>query len=166
MRSTFCIAISALALSACGGGDQSGTVEGEDGETVTYSVDQDGDTYNLSVNDDSDRKASMQVGDDIAAEFPAGFSLYPGASVTQNATFSEGDGVGVMIGIQSSDPAADLIAFYRAQAVATGIAIDSEGSTSGMRVVSGSGPDDVNFTLSAVPSGGGTMATFNYAKGM
>lgn len=124
-----------LFLAACGGGDSneiaSGTVTDADGKSVDYRVTQsgDGDTGNISIKTD---EGEMQFGSGAAnAKMPAGFTLYPGAKLTGGFD-SKADGkTATMANFEVAGKGADVIAHYRKQAEAQGMAIKGEMSSPG-----------------------------------
>lgn len=137
----------AMALSACGSDDQSGTFSTEDGEG-SYSIDRDGDDVNIQATSD-DGDFSFIIGEDLVADLPLGFSTYPGAEVVTNMTVDQDDGGGSLIVMHSDDTPEEMLAFYREQAEDAGIEIKVEMKGSGSFMLAGEGPDGQVFSFNA-----------------
>ena len=138
--------VSALLL-ACSS-ESSGTFETEDGERGSYSIDQQsGETVARITTDDG--TAEMRSGENVPVNLPAGFSLYPGASVVSNTTFSQADAKGSLVIMTSSATPEELSGFYRQQAEKAGIDIQLELSVEGGKMIGGESEDGHSFSFNA-----------------
>lgn len=155
MRTLFIIG-GTLALTACGGSDTN-TIETEDG-TAEYSVDGAEGDAEIRFTDNEGNETVMTAGSDADAQFPDGFSIYPGASVASNTVISGSEGEGNMIAITSSASPEELAAHYRAEAEAAGFEIQMEMNSGDTVVIGGEGPSNSFFSFNASPEGGGTSA--------
>lgn len=145
-----------LALAACGGSDTT-TIETEDGR-AEYSVDGAEGDAEIRFTDNDGNETVVTAGTDADAQFPDGFTVYPGATVASNTVISGGEGEGMMIGITSSASPEELAAHYRAEAEAAGFEIQMEMNSGETVVIGGEGPSNGFFSFNASPEGGGTSA--------
>ncbi len=131
---------SALALSACGS-EQSGTITGEDGETIEYSVDGDGDSdegMTTRITGPDGEEVVARTGGELVAELPNGFSLYPGAKIVSNTSVTNStEGTGSMILFESEDSPEKIAKFYRGQAEKAGITIQIDADMNGNKMIAG-----------------------------
>ena len=153
-----------LLLAACGS-ERSGTITTDDGETVDYTVDTGSGEASFTA-ETEDGKATMRTGQNVEVELPDGFSLYPGAEVVTNTTFSQNDGQGSMIIFNSDDSVEDILAHYRKQADAAGVKIEMEMKTAQGTMLAGKGPEDLVFSINANAQDGGTTAQMTVGKGL
>lgn len=129
------IAVSALALSACGGGDgDSSTIATADG-AMTVEDDDDGMVTFRGGDAQAVVKAGAAANGGTADDLPDGFTAYPGATIVLSVDGSQGDKQGGMIAMETSAPPTKVIAFYRKQAQNAGMEIESEGTFSGSKVM-------------------------------
>ncbi|MFC3097423.1 putative periplasmic lipoprotein [Alteraurantiacibacter palmitatis] len=142
-----------LLLAACGSSNE-GTVQTEDGE-VAYDVDQSGEETNVTITAEDGSTVVANSGSGTA-DFPAGFSLYPGATVVSSMVINANDGAGSMITVHSSATPEDLAAHYRREAEAAGIAIGMNATVNGSVMLNGEGANGRTFSFSASPNGDGT----------
>ena len=139
------IVSAALALAACGS-ESSGTFETEDGQG-TYTVDRDMDgSADINIKTD-DGELNIQTGGQLAGDMPDGFSLYPGASVISSSRFSQGEGEGMLVMMQTADSPDSLTDFYRKQAEAAGHEIRMEVTTAQGKMISGKNEAGDVFSL-------------------
>jgi hypothetical protein len=133
----------AAALAACG--SQSDTKP--DGGTLTIKTD----------------KGEIAVNTDVA--FPAGYSIYPGANVTTNSKFTTPNGTNINIMMEVPDAPDKVVAFYRRQAEAAGVSIQSEIKSGTTQVISGKDKADKVFSLTVYPNDSGkVLATLTLAE--
>lgn len=119
MRRIVISSIAALILAACGPlapddpASDHGTyeIDAATGETTVSLTTQ---TGTLRINS----------GVNVAADLPNGWSLYPGAEVQSTTNAAMADGKAVIATFISEDSPAAIIAFYREQAEANGVAIE------------------------------------------
>lgn len=150
-------AAAAIALTACGS-EQSGTFEGEDGETGTYSVDEDDGVTRAEIKT-SDGTAKMESGAGVTAKLPAGFSIFPGAKVVTTTNISSGDGSGTLVSLTSTEAPEKLVSHYKKQAEAAGIDIQMEMKTEDGTMIAGEGKNGTGFSFTASKTDEGTSAT-------
>lgn len=156
MRASIAILIAALCLSACGS-DTSGTAEAEEHDTASYTIDEDsGET--IATIKTEDGVATMRSGESVPVDLPEGFSLFPGAQVNNNTTFSLDDSRGAMIIFQSDAEPQAIADFYREQAKAAGIEIEVDLSINGGKTLGGESEAGRTFTLNASREGEKTSA--------
>ncbi|MGD0192546.1 MAG: hypothetical protein ABSD74_17550 [Rhizomicrobium sp.] len=112
-----------VALAGCGRNqDQQHTmtINGNGGGTVTMS----GNGQNMTIKS-SDGNASLQFnanGGQAPANLPSYASVYPGSKITTSMVGSDAHGNGGMMVEQTSASVADVIAFYKQKASASGFA--------------------------------------------
>ena len=146
----------ALGLAACSS-EQSGTIEGDDGETGDYSIDtQTGEATATITTEDG--TVTLRSGESVPVDLPAGFTVYPGAKITGNTTVNQGDGSGTIVTLTTSDSAKQVADFYRDQAEKAGIAIQMNMATNGGQIVGGQSEDGLTFSLLATPTPDGSSA--------
>lgn len=100
------------------------------------------------------------IGNDVTIgaavpDLPAGFTVYPGSTVTASTTISTGTGGGVIMVMSSPDGADKVIDFYRAQAEAAGVTISQNATAGNNRIIGGESADGLALTASAAPGGDG-----------
>ena len=83
------------------------------------------------------------------AELPTGFTLYPDADLRSTVIVGRGERRSVTMTLASDTPPADMIAFYRAEAEAAGVAVDVELATDALSMIGGRGEDGTHFTFQA-----------------
>ena len=145
-----------LALAACGG-ETSGTIEGEDGETGEYTIDRDtGETTATITTEDG--TATLRSGSNVPVDLPGGFTIYPEAEVVSNTVVKQGNGSGTLVTLSPHVSPATLAAFYKAQAEKAGVTIQMEMSTNGAQIIGGESDDGLTFSIMASPDdeGGST----------
>jgi len=142
-----------LALAACGSND-SATIETEDGE-VAYDVDRSNGNVSATITTEDGEEMTIESGPSADVELPAGFSVYPGASVLTSTSVQSADGGGAQVVMSSSDTPENIVKFYRAQAEAAGIEIQRTVSSNGSQVIGGESPDGLAMNLSAFPAAEG-----------
>lgn len=135
MQKSFLVFVSALGLAACGG-ERSGTIETEDGETVEYSVDS-GDGEMTATFQTGDGEGSIRSGSDVAVDLPDGFSVYPGAKVVTNTVMNTPDGKGAMVVMESDASPEEMVAFYKTAAEKAGFKIGMEMTTDSNVMIAG-----------------------------
>lgn len=156
MRTLFMATAACLALTACGSSD-SGTIETEDGE-VTYDVDQGTDgTVSAEFTGPDGETASYEVGANADIDLPDGFTLYPGAEVVSSMAAQSSDGGGSMVVMNIDGSADDVIAYYRKEAEAAGVEIQSVIASNGSQIIGGESPDGIAFSVNAFPGGDGKI---------
>jgi hypothetical protein len=153
-----------LALAACGS-QSSGTIEGEDGETGEYTIDNSTGEANFTVKTE-DGTVTMRSGSDVPVDLPGGFTVYPGADVVSNTMVNQGQGTGNLVTITSPDSPQDVVAYYKSQAEAAGITIQMEMATNGMQMIGGESEDGLTFSVMASPAEEGTSAQLTVGTGV
>ena len=135
----------ACTLVACGS-EPSDTVEMEDGAGGKYILDSEGDGSVATVTT-AEGTVSVQTGENVEADLPAGYTLYPGAKVL-TVTNVDGTGhKGTLVVMESPDSPEDIATFYRKQAEAAGIEVEMDMTVSEGRMLGGKGTDDRVFSL-------------------
>jgi hypothetical protein len=166
MRRILGVSAAALLLASCGGPDAEGTIETEDGD-VTYSVDGDGDEVNIDMTGPDGEEVSIRSGDGASSDLPDGFSVYPGATVVTSANIDTSDGQGSVVVLSTDASLDEVVTFYRGQAEAAGVDIQSEMTVNGMRIIGGEGPDGLTFGATASPGeDGATTVQLTIGRGL
>jgi hypothetical protein len=116
--------VPALALAACGGSDTT-TVKGENGETVTIETDKQADgTTRMEATNEKGETAIVSVGNEGStwpADAPAYAPAYPGATISAVMSSDAGGTKGSVVTFETSDPAAKVVAHYKALATGAGL---------------------------------------------
>lgn len=81
--------------------------------------------------------ATLRAGPAVPVALPAGFTLFPGTRITNNARFDRAEGQGSLITFAADAPAEAIIAHYRQQAEAAGFAITLEHDAAGSLLLIG-----------------------------
>ena len=144
----------ALLLSACGS-EKSGTFETEDADTGEYTVDSDGEGMNATIKT-GDGTATMQSGENVKADLPDGFTVYPGAKVVSVTNVNGPGNKGSLVMMETSDAPDKVAEFYLKQAKAAGIEIQMEMSINGGKILGGKGEGDRMFSLNVTNNDGTT----------
>ncbi len=137
--------IAALGLSACSS-ERSGEFTNDEGETGSYSVDPDSGETNMTITSD-EGTTTLRSGSDVPVNLPLGFSVYPGAIVTNNAVVDHNGGEGSMVIFETSGSPDEVIAFYREQAETAGIEIKVDLTINDGGMLGGEGSDGEVFTI-------------------
>ncbi len=151
-------------LAACGGSDER-TIQTEDGE-VTYDIDSDGGESTFTFEGEDGGELTMQTGSNVDADLPDGYSVYPGSTVVSSTNMKQADGEGSMVLMTTDDSPDEVVAYYRAQAEAVGITIQSEITANGNKLIGGEGPDGSTFSVNASPSDDGTTVQLLVGRGL
>lgn len=139
------ILCAALAVAACG----SSKTDQSNGETTLTIKGPDG-------------QAVVKAGNNTDIELPAGFTLYPGATVVSNVTLKGADGNQSTLAMTTTDSLDKVVAFYKQQAAAAGVELGAELKSSDSAMIGGNGKDGLTFGLIAGKSDtGGTTANLS-----
>jgi hypothetical protein len=141
----------AALLAACGS-ETSGEFTTEGGESAEYTIDEKSGETRMTV-DGPDGPATLRSGAEVPLSLPKGFSLYPGAKVVTNTVVKKPDGTGVMVMFETPDAPDKVIAHYRREAEAAGIAI-SVAMTTDRTVMIGGEDKGGRLTFSANANAG------------
>lgn len=152
----------ALALAGCGS-ENTGTVETPEGR-VQYTASVDGSDTDMVINS-PEGEVRIVSGADQKIDLPAGFTLYPGASVVTSSTVSHAEGSGVRVAMTSAASPLQVVDFYRKQARAAGITDLTEITGGGQVTIAGRGEDGTDFSLAATSGEGATSINLMVAKG-
>ena len=166
MRRPFLPVLTAIALSACGSDIADGSGDGEAGRDAgTYEVDAETGETRASITTE-DGTTTMVAGENVAADLPDGFTLYPGAEVISTINIGRGKGQGVMLSFASDDPSEDLVAFYRKQAEEAGVKIEMVLETGRMTMIGGEGPGNTQMTFQTDSEGSRTTGQLTVSRGL
>lgn len=152
----------ALMLAACGS-ETSGEFETADGKNAEYTIDKESGETSMTI-EGEDGEASLRAGVNVPVSLPAGFTLFPGTKVVNNAVVNQPDGQGTMITFEAGAPADKVVAHYRDAAKAAGFDIQLEMNTNGTQMVAGERKaDSATISVTASPGeaqdGGGKVTT-------
>ena len=165
MRFVVIIIGAGLALSACGQ-DNVGTAEtGED--RSTYSVDSEDGTVSSTITT-GDGATSMESGANVKAKLPENFTIFPGAEVVETTNVTNNEGAVTMVTLRAKADPDQFASFYRNQAERAGIAVNTELTINGNKMLSGKGKNGETFSLNAMQEEGEdtTTAQLSLSKGM
>lgn len=138
-----------LALAACGPGAP-GTADDGDGGHATATA--------------SGEAAAATT--EQGKTLPAGFSVFPGAQVQSESSFSSPDGTGALLNMTSDASPQAMLEFYRKQAEAAGAEITLNSTKGGHVMLAGKGKDGLGFTFNAGPAEGKTSAQLMIGQGL
>ena len=145
-----CTAALALSLAACGGSN-SETQASQSEASVT--VDEETGAVTTATKTD-DGTAKLSSGEEAPKSLPMGFTLYPGAKVTNSASFEQKGKTINMISIVSDDSPDKLTEHYRAQAEKAGITIKLEMKVNDGQMIGGDDGEGNSFSFNAQKPGG------------
>ena len=160
----YCVAVTALALSACGDSEAT-SVTSVDG-TTEYEVSGAGDDTQVRMSDAEGNEAVFTGGSDAAGELelPDGYALYPGAVVEASSTFYGSQGSGVMVTFATDASSQELVEHYRKQATSAGVVIDTDARTGDEWMIAGEGPGGLSFSLQTSADGSGSSGILVIAQ--
>ncbi|UIP07933.1 hypothetical protein LY632_05920 [Erythrobacter sp. SDW2] len=153
----------AIALAACSS-EKSGSFETEGGERGEYTVDSIDGGMNATITT-KDGTATMQSGENVKADLPDGFTVYPGAKVVSATNVDSPESKGSLLMMETSDSPDKVAAFYRKQAEAAGIKIEMEMTVNGGKMIGGKGPDERVFSLNTTNNDGKTGIQLTVGQG-
>ncbi len=96
---------------------------------------------------------------DTSDPLPGGFTPYPGAQQVSRTSINQNGGSYTLLAQQAAATPEEMVAFYREQAAAAGIAISLEASANGMHQIGGEAASGLNFSFTASSAGEGTSTT-------
>jgi hypothetical protein len=155
-------AASLLVLSACGSGDSAadaGAAADAEGEQQT-------DSSTLQTLNEEGGDVTISAVGGETAEFPEGFTSYPGGTTVISTTVDSEEGSGIRIMMTTSDSADEVIAFYRRQAENAGFEITTEVNFGGQQEFVGTAADGTRSTVQAVGGEGNTTINLFITKGL
>lgn len=158
----------ALFLAACSPAPEAEPVaEQETGrfETGSYKLDP-GTGETRAVVNNEDGTTTLRAGERVVPRLPPGFTIYPGAEIRSTVQVGRDDATGVVVSLASEDGPADLVAFYRRQAEAAGVAIELDLQTEAMTMIAGEAPDGTSFTFQASGATGETTSQLTVRRGL
>lgn len=94
-----------------------------------------------------DGEYTARVGQDLAVDLPAGYSLPSGSEVMSSTKVNTGDTEGLSVMFFSTLSQDELVAHFRGQAEAAGVVISNETITPDMKIIGGEGSDGTTFFL-------------------
>ena len=162
MRNTIFAILSATTLVACGP-DREGTFDTADGGEGSYAIDEDGDTVTAEITGGDGEQMSLEIGGDLDAALPSGFTVYPGASVEQTASMGRGEESGSMVALESSASTAELIAHYRREAEAAGYEVEMEARSGDTQTFTATKDTDT-LMVQAFTEGSGSTAMLMFQR--
>ena len=154
MRKTVTAAIFVFILAACGA-EGEGTVQSDES---SYAVDDDGEASTARAGGAEGEDVAINVGEDVDASLPEGFSVYPGATVGMSAAMSGGRSA---YSLTSNGSSADVIAHYRREALAAGFEIEMEGRSGETRIMNAR-KDDRNVMVQSTADGAGSDTLLSF----
>ena len=159
----------ALALSGCGGDaeDTEGASAG-DGAEPRGSYDIDARTGETSARhtDGDGTTTTMRSGEKVPVALPAGFAVYPGASVTNNTRVEQADGLLVLLNLESDATPQEMVSYYRDQAEAAGIDVATSLESGPVTMIGGEGADGTSFSFTATRQDAVTEAQLSIGRGL
>lgn len=162
-------ATAALALAGCGGegADGDGETPGEESPPRgSYAIDGDTGETRAHYTATDGTTTTMRSGEKVPVALPAGFTLYPGAKVTNNTRVEQADGLLVLLDFESAADPEELTGFYREQAEAAGIEVATALQNGPMRMIGGEGGDGTSFSFTATRKGEVTRGQLAIGRGL
>lgn len=101
---------------------------------------------------------AMRSGPEVPVALPRGFSLYPGAKVVSNTVVGDGAARRALLVLETPDPLAEVMVFYRGQATAAGLSVSLDIGGDERASLGGRLPSGAIVALSARREGGLTRA--------
>ena len=178
MRRATIALFAGLSLLGCGSADEEPQADARSGEaeapvaprTVggfalgSYTVDPETGETRARVNNE-DGTTTLCAGKRVVPQLPPGFTIDPDAEIRNTVQVGRGEGIGVIVSLASDDPPADLVAFYRRQAEAAGVAIELELAAGAMATIAGTAADGTRFSFQASDGTGETTAQLGLRGG-
>ncbi len=139
----------ALTLTACGGSSSDAEVSEQE---ASVTVDEETGAVTTATKT-ADGTAKLRSGEEAPKTLPLGFTLYPGAKVTNSASFEQKGKTINMISIVSGDSPDKLTAHYRDLAEAAGINIKLEMKVNDGQMIGGDDGQGNSFSFNAQKPG-------------
>lgn len=146
------------------GPDQSDSFATQEGEG-RYTVDTKGGETRLEV-DTAEGTATVRSGANVPVDLPAGFSVYPGATIVNSSMAAQGEGRVASIMMQTGNSMDEVIAFYREQAERNGVSVENETSSPRLRAFAGRSDAVEQMAVVATRSDNGTVIQLTVAQGL
>ena len=108
----------------------------------------------------------MRSGEKVPVALPAGFAVYPGASVTNNTRVEQADGLLVLLNLESDATPQEMVSYYRNQAEAAGIDVATSLESGPVTMIGGEGADGTSFSFTATRQGAVTEAQLSIGRGL
>ncbi len=131
----------------------------------SYDIDSETGETRATYRNDDGTTTTMRSGEAVPVDLPAGFELYPAATVTNNTRVEQPDGAMVLLNLESRDDPSALVAFYRDQAEAAGIDVDLELDTGSMIMIGGQAESGSSFSFTATRQNGTTQGQLSVGQG-
>ena len=145
-----------LVLVACNSHD-SGPGESEQEEAGAYAISAvDGET--VARVRTADGTAEMRSGQKVPVKLAAGFTVFPGASVSSNTTVTQNGSRGSIVAFETDASPEEVAEFYRDQARAARIEIEVELTVDDGKLLVGKGAKGETFTLNVSVADGTTAS--------
>lgn len=164
--------LSALLLSACNSADNIGNADKNEGDNDniepvgSYDIDPASGEVRATHTDANGVTTTMRAGKDVPPDLPEPFLLYPGAQVTGTTRVDHGEGAFVTLDFTTSDERAQVVEYYREQALEAGIDPEVEIDGTNATTLGGENREDgISFTLSVTKEGSMTEAQLSVARG-
>lgn len=101
--------------------------------------------------------AELRTGANVPVALPAGFAIYPGATVTRNTQVARGNSRRVLVEFSTPDSVAKVMEFHHAQAVAAGVSLTLDLRGTDAASIGGSRRGGGEFAVTARRNGGATL---------
>ena len=160
----------ALLVSACGASDtDAGEDAAEAAETEalgSYTIDPESGEVRATHTDAAGVTTTMRAGENVPVRWPEPFTAYPGAEITNTTRVEQGDGAFVTVEFTTPDARADVVEFYRKQAVVAGVEPEIEVSGGETTTLGGENRDrKSSFALQVTRVDGRTEGQISVARG-
>ncbi len=162
-------AAAAAALAGCSGEGSPVTQESaepEDAPRGSYAIDSETGETRARHTDTDGTTTTLRSGEKVPVALPAGFSLYPGATVTNNTRVEQADGLLVLLNFESAAMPEDIARFYRTQAEAAGIEVGTSLQSGPMTMIGGESGAGTSFSFTATRKGEVTQAQLSVGRGL
>ncbi|MEX0342380.1 MAG: hypothetical protein AB3N06_07325 [Erythrobacter sp.] len=158
-----------LAITACGAqtSDKAGVdEEGDSDPRGTYDIDRETGETSARYVDEAGTTTTMRSGQKVPVSLPQNFTVFPGATVTNNTRVERAGGQLVLLALESEATPDEMIAHYRAQAEAAGIDVAMALETGATQMIGGERPDGTSFSFTAKREEDLTEAQLSIGRGL
>lgn len=157
-----------LALAACGSdaSEDEGVQQGAGAPRGSYAIDAATGETSARHTDEAGTVTTMRSGEKVPVALPAGFTLYPGARVTNNTRVEQADGLLVLLNFESEATPEVMSAFYRREAEAAGIEVATALENGPMVMIGGEAAGGTSFSFTATRQGEVSQAQLSVGSGL
>ncbi len=158
-----------LAIAACSSEDAGGSSAAAKDEVEprgSYDIDASTGETRARYTDDDGTTTTMRSGEKVPVELPAGFTVYPGATVTNNTRVEQADGLLVLLNLESAATPEEMTTYYREQAETAGIDVVTSLQSGPMKMIGGESGEGTSFSFTATRNDDLTEAQLSIGRGL